>query len=126
MVFEVSASYVIILPVMIANTTAYLISRALHPMPFFKMLAQLEGVNLPTAEEKRSLQPFRVEDAMTPTASPVKPGVKLFPDETLDAALRLLAVQPEIQVVSRLQSEKVLGVLTLNDVYKAYGLTREK
>jgi CIC family chloride channel protein len=123
MVFEVSASYVIILPVMIANTTAYLISRALHPVPFFKMLAQLEGVNLPSAEEKRSLQPLRVEDAMTSTQSAVKPGVKLFPDETLDAALRLLAVQPEIQVVSRLQSEKVLGVLTLNDVYRAYGLT---
>jgi CBS domain-containing protein len=60
---------------------------------------------------------------MTSTQSAVKPGVKLFPDETLDAALRLLAVQPEIQVVSRLQSEKVLGVLTLNDVYRAYGLT---
>jgi CBS domain-containing protein len=63
---------------------------------------------------------------MTATSTPVKPGVKLFPDETLDAALRLLAVQPEIQVVSRLQSEKVLGVITLNDVYKAYGLTGGK
>jgi CIC family chloride channel protein len=123
MVFEVSASYVIILPVMIANTTAYLISRALHPMPFFKMLAELEGVNLPTAEEKRSLQPLRVEDAMQPSATDeVKPGVKLFPDETLDAALRLLAMQPEIQVVSRLHANKVLGILTLPDVYQAYGL----
>ena len=122
MVFEVSASYVIILPVMIANITAYLISRALHPTPFFKMLAELEGVNLPTAEEKRSLQPLRVEDAMRNTDNAVKPGVKLFPDETLDAALRLLAVQPEIQVVSRLHADKVLGVLTLDDVYSAYGL----
>lgn len=123
MVFEVSASYVIILPVMIANTTAYLISRALHPAPFFKMLAELEGVNLPTAEEKRSLQPLRVEDAMKATSSDaVKAGVKLFPDETLDAAMRLLAIQPQIQVVSRLHADKVLGVLTLEDVYKAYGL----
>jgi CIC family chloride channel protein len=126
MVFEVSASYVIILPVMIANTTAYLISRALHPTPFFKMLAELEGVNLPTAEEKRGLQPLRVEDAMQETENSVKPGVKLFPDETLDAALRLLAVQSEIQVVSRLHADKVLGVLTLDDVYRAYGLMESK
>ncbi len=122
MVFEVSASYVIILPVMIANTTAYLISRALHPTPFFKMLAELEGVDLPTAEEKRTLQPLRVEDAMQPSDSVVRPGVKLFPDETLDAAMRLLAIQPEIQVVSRLHADKVLGLLKLEDVYRAYGL----
>jgi CIC family chloride channel protein len=124
MIFEVSASYVIILPVMIANTTAYLISRALHSTPFFKMLAELEGVNLPTAEEKRTLQPMRVEDAMQlSTAAEVEGGVKLFPDETLDAALRLLAIQPRIQVVSRLHADLVLGTLTLDDVQKAYGVS---
>ncbi len=64
MVFEVSASYVIILPVMIANTISYFISRALHPTPFFTMLARLEGVELPSAEEQRSLPTMRVEDAM--------------------------------------------------------------
>ena len=83
MVFEVSASYVIILPVMIANTTAYLLSRRLHETPFFKMLAEIEGVNLPSAEEKRNFRPLRVEDAMQPIASPmaVEPGMRLFPDE---------------------------------------------
>jgi chloride channel protein, CIC family len=123
MVFEVSASYVIILPVMIANTTAYLLSRKLHETPFFKMLAEIEGVNLPSAEEKRNFQPLRVEDAMQPIASPmaVEPGMRLFPDEPVDAALRLLAVRPRIQVVSRLTSE-VLGTLTLDDVHRAYGI----
>ena len=93
MVFEVSASYVIILPVMIANTTAYLLSRRLYATPFFKMLAQLEGVKLPSAEEKRNFQPLRVEDAMHAVSSPMaaEAGMRLFPDEPLDAALRLLA-----------------------------------
>src|SRR3954447_19202542 len=124
MVFETSASYVIILPVMIANVTAYLISRKLHPTPFFKMLAQLEGVNLPTAEEKRSFQPLRVEDALL-TAKPhdrMIGGISLFPYEPLDAALRLLAVQPSVAVVSRLRPDDVLGVLTLEDVHRAYGI----
>jgi CIC family chloride channel protein len=126
MIFEVSASYVIILPVMIANITAYLISRALHPLPFFKMLAQLEGVNLPSAEEKRTLQPMRVEDAMQVATGEVEAGVKLFPDETLDAAMRLLAINPRIQVVSRLHADLLLGTLTLDDVHKAYGVSERQ
>jgi CIC family chloride channel protein len=124
MVFEVSASYVIILPVMIANITSYLISRRLQPVPFFKMLARLEGLNLPSAEEKRTFQPLRVEDALLSADKhpDAHPSVSLFPDEPLDAALRLLAVQPAIQVVSRLRPDQVLGVLTLEDVHRAYGI----
>ncbi len=124
MVFELSASYVIILPVMVANTTAYLISRRLHAMPFFKMLAALEGVNLPTAEEKRTFQPLRVENAMqkVPASVKVQPGMNLYPDEPLDAALRLLSLQPEVQVISRVHPDQVLGNLTLADVHRAYGI----
>ncbi len=128
MVFEVSASYVIILPVMIANTTAYLISRRLHPVPFFKMLAGLEGVNLPTAEEKRTFQPLRVEDAMSRdiTGAEEYSGVKLYPDEPLDAALRLLSLRPRIEVVSRLKPDHILGTLTLEDVHRAYGIREQQ
>jgi CIC family chloride channel protein len=124
MVFELSASYTIILPVMVANTIAYLLSRTLHPKPFFKMLADLEGLNLPTAEEKRSFRPLLVEDAMAPVspAMPLERGLRLYPDEPLDAALRLLALQPRIQVVSRLRPDEILGTLTLDEVEKAYGL----
>lgn len=122
MVFESSASYMIILPVMVANTTAYLISRKLHPTPFFKMLAELEGANLPSAEEKRNFQMLRVEDAMRPLQTPegLRPGLRIYPDEPLDAALRILAGQPRIQVVSRLRPDEVLAVVTLEDVHHAY------
>ncbi len=128
MVFELSASYVIILPVMISNITSYLLSRKLHPMPFFKMLAQLEGVNLPSAEEKRNFQPLRVEDAMQPGApkAGLKAGAQLYPDEPLDAALRVLSVEPVIEVISRLEPDEVLGTLTLDDVHRAYGIPAER
>ena len=124
LVFELSASYVIILPVMIANTTAYLLSRRIMPTPFFKMLAQIEGLALPSAEEKRNFQPLRVEDAMHAVSSPMasEPGMRLFPDEPLDAALRLLAVRPRIQVVSRIHPDEVIGTLSLADVHHAYGI----
>ena len=89
------------------------------------MLANLEGLNLPTAEEKRTFQPLRVEDALqTAMQHPdARPIVSLFPDEPLDAAMRLLATQPSIQVVSRLRPDVVLGVLTLDDVHRAYGIS---
>ncbi|MBV9267085.1 MAG: chloride channel protein [Acidobacteriaceae bacterium] len=125
LVFEVSASYVIILPVMIANMISYFVSRRLHQVPFFKMLAQLEGVNLPSAEEKRTFQPLRVENAMQPVTGNVKaePGMSVYPDEPLDAALRLLSLQTQIQVVSRVHPDQVLGTVSLDDVHRAYGIS---
>ena len=88
------------------------------------MLAALEGVNLPTAEEKRTFQPLRVENAMqkAPPSVKVQPGMNLYPDEPLDAALRLLSLQPEVQVISRVHPDQVLGTLTLADVHRAYGI----
>ena len=61
---------------------------------------------------------YEVSPAVT-----VDNGIHLYPDEPLDAALRLLSVQPRIQVVSRLRPDEVLGTLTLDDVHHAYGIT---
>jgi hypothetical protein len=103
-----------------------LVMRAIRfaPVPFFKMLAEMEGVNLPSAEDKRNFQPLRVENAMQPNSTPAarEPGMTLYPDETLDAALRLLSLQPVVQVISRVTPDQVLGVVTLEDVHRAYGI----
>ncbi len=74
MVFEASASYVIILPVAVANTVAWFVSSRLHPVPFFTVLARQEGLDLPSAEEYRATRWLRVEDAMRPLAAPVLGG----------------------------------------------------
>ncbi len=66
MVLEVSGNYSIILPVIIANTIAYLISRALQPTAIFDMLSRQDGVDLPSMEEERELSVLRIEDAMQP------------------------------------------------------------
>jgi CIC family chloride channel protein len=127
MVFEVSASYVIILPVMIANTISYFVSRRLHPLPFFTMLARQEGVDLPSAEEYRLAEVLRVEDAMRP----LQPGAsweavpRVYPDLPLDAALRLLAAHPVLPVAARNNPARLLGALTLEDVHHAYGIAGE-
>jgi CIC family chloride channel protein len=123
MVFETSASYVIILPVMIANTVAYFISRSVHPLPFFTVLAREEGIDLPSAEEYRSTEVLKVEDAMRPVPEglEIREAPTVYPDVTLDAALRLLADHPLLCVASRNKPQTPIGVLALEDIRRAYG-----
>ena len=178
MVFEVSASYVIILPVMIANTIAYLVSRRFQRVPFFTMLARQEGLHLPSLEERREIVSLRVEDAMsTPpeqvltAASTLSDAVeqisgnapalvltdagdwscvepqqlaqalqaghadrpicevvdltplpRLFPDLTLDAALRALKSHAVLPVLRRVEPFDLVGTVTLEDIHRAYGI----
>jgi CIC family chloride channel protein len=129
MVFEVSASYVIILPVMVANLVAYLVARRLQRATFFDMVAAQDGLQLPSQERQREQRPLRVEDAMqtTPATSIVERREPiLYPDESLDRALRLFGSHEALLVVSRQDSARVLGVLTVDDALRAYGIRRSE
>ena len=71
MVLEVSGDYSIIVPVIVANTFAYVISRAFQPSPIFDVLTRQDGVDLPSMEELREEDTLQVEDAMQPAKDPV-------------------------------------------------------
>jgi chloride channel protein, CIC family len=71
MVLEVSGNYSIIVPVIVANTFAYFISRALQPTPIFDLLTRQDGLVLPSLEELREQTVLRIEDAMKPPSAPV-------------------------------------------------------
>jgi CIC family chloride channel protein len=71
MVLEVSGNYSIILPVLVANTVAYLISRTLQPTPIFEVLTRQDGLILPSMEEQREEEFLRVEDAMRAYSGPI-------------------------------------------------------
>ena len=128
MVFEVSASYVIILPVMLANLLAYLVARRLNPVTFFEMVASQDGLQLPSHERQRERRVLRVEDAMRPLAADYTPGgggmPLLHPDQSLDTALHLFGDRAVLTVVSREEVTRVLGELALDDVLRAYGVRR--
>ena len=126
MVFEVSASYVIIVPVMVDNLIAYFVARSLNPRSFFEMVAAQDGIRLPSLERQREQRVLRVEDAMTPAAENAD-GAHLtapvvHPDESLDAALRLFQHHQRLRVVSRRDASRTLGVLRLEDALRAYGV----
>ncbi len=80
MILELSGNYSIILPVMVSNTIAYLISRRYQAVSLFDMLSRQDGVELPSIEEQREKTAFRVEDAMRPIRDPVLSGSETFRD----------------------------------------------
>src|SRR5882757_821231 len=80
MVLEVSGNYSIVLPVILANTIAYLISRGLQPVPIFEEFTHQDGLYLPSMEELREESNLRLEDAMQPVTVPVLQGSETIPD----------------------------------------------
>lgn len=74
MVLEVSGNYSIILPVILANTIAYLISRSLQPIPIFELFTHQDGLYLPSMEEQREESELHFEDALLPASLPILQG----------------------------------------------------
>jgi CIC family chloride channel protein len=88
MVMEVSGNYSIVLPVILANTIAYLLSRSLQPVPIFEIFTHQDGLDLPSMEEQReeSTLNLHLEDALHPIAVPILQG-----SATAAAAAAILA-----------------------------------
>jgi chloride channel protein, CIC family len=84
MVLEVSGNYSMIVPVIVANTFAYVISRTLQPTAIFDVLSRQDGVELPSMEEQREESVLRVEDAMH-----APPKMVLEAKDSLERAARL-------------------------------------
>ena len=178
MVLEVSGNYSIILPVILANTLSYLISRNLQPVPIFDLLSQQDGLGLPSMEEQREERVLRVEDAMRSVdipvidsqipagealrvaeeqgaaeilvddppfgwssltvgalrdaveQSPSEPTVAsllsephmpaIHPDHSLDFVLRHISQWSFLPVTHRADSRRIVGLITMNDVMKAF------
>jgi CIC family chloride channel protein len=83
MVLEVSGNYEIIVPVIVANTFSYLVSRSLQSVPIFDLLTRQDGLILPSLEEAREETILRVEDAMLPV-----PAIILSAEDYVDANVR--------------------------------------
>jgi chloride channel protein, CIC family len=90
MVVETTGSYSIVLPVMISNTIAYLISRRYQDASLFDILAKQDDMELPSMEEQREQIVLRVEDAFRQPNFP-----PLQASDTLARAMEVAEVSPE-------------------------------
>ncbi len=68
-IFEMTGSYGLILPLMIANMTAYGIARRFRPLPIYEALLEQDGIHLPHRDKRppHALEQLKVSDAMTTT-----------------------------------------------------------
>jgi CIC family chloride channel protein len=82
MVLEVSGNYSIILPVILANMIAYLLSRALQPVPIFEVFTHQDGLELPSMEEAREESELHLEDAVHPVDVPIIKGQQTIGEAT--------------------------------------------
>lgn len=105
MVLEVSGDYTIIVPVIISNTIAYVISRAAQPTPIFDELSRQSGLDLPSMEEQREQPLLRVEDAMRAPRTPMLTG-----EEPVKVALRELEQSTEPLLLFRLPDGMWRGI----------------
>lgn len=74
MVLELSGNSSIIVPVILANTLAFLLSRSLQPVGIFEVFTRQDGLDLPSMEEQREESALHIEDALLPTNVPVVRG----------------------------------------------------
>jgi chloride channel protein, CIC family len=97
MVLEVSGNYSIVLPVILANTIAYLVSRSLQPYPIFETFTHQDGLDLPSMEEQREESVLHLEDALRPVNLPVFPGTATLEEVTAqlgaDASMLLVKLR---------------------------------
>ncbi len=99
MVIETTGNYSIVLPVMISNTIAYLISRKYQDAALFDILARQDGLELPSIEEQREQTVLRVEDAMRkPQPQSLQAG------DTLGHALDVASASSEEILLVRFQT----------------------
>src|SRR5271156_3355500 len=95
MVLEVSGNYSIVLPVIVANTIAYLISRVLQPVPILEQFTHQDGLDLPSMEELREESNLHLEDAMQPVTVPILQG-----SETISDTLHSLAQYEDLKSIA--------------------------
>jgi CIC family chloride channel protein len=105
MVVETTGSYSIVLPVMISNTIAYLISRKYQKVGLFDLLAKQDNMELPSMEEQREQIVLRVEDAMRkPDSHPLQAG------DTLARALEIAETSTEEVLLVRFPTGRWAGI----------------
>lgn len=116
MVFEVSGNYSIVLPVILANTIAYLISRSLQPVPIFERLTLQDGLVLPSMEESREETTLRIEDAMHPFDGQIFAGS----DAPASIAAKLQAEKEDLALIRCIDNRwYVLSASDLSKIQQA-------
>lgn len=112
-IFEMTQDYKIILPLMIANISAFMFSKKLMPGSIYEQISDQDGVHLPDKEDYETLEKLTVEEAM------VKDVKTLAADMTVREALKEVN-HSEISGYPVMKGAQLFGVVSTNQIGAAY------
>lgn len=110
-VFELTRDYNIILPLMIANIIAYMLSSKFTNESIYEQISAQDGIHLPTREDLEVLDQLHVEDAMVKDI--VTYGATLTVSETLKDIEKF---NPGIQGFPVLKNGRLLGMMSTSEL----------
>jgi CIC family chloride channel protein len=89
MIFELTRDYAIIVPLMISNTIAYLISEKFQHLPIYEALAKQDGIHMPDPHSRTRLGEavtvMRKEPMILPAILPVADAIEQVKNSPFDA-----------------------------------------
>jgi CIC family chloride channel protein len=77
MIFETTRDYAVIVPLMISNLVSLFIASRLQKQPIYEMLANQDGIHLPTAESRAHEGRRRVQQAMRAATETLDVGISV-------------------------------------------------
>lgn len=115
MVFELSGSYEMILPLLIGAVIATLVADLIHPGSYYEQMVARRGLSLMPMHEVDLLQSVRVSEVMDRSVP------RVFAEETLhDLSEHLLASHHHGFVVTpRDDPDRMVGIVTLSDLERS-------
>ena len=113
MIFEITRDYAVIVPLMISNLVSFFISARFQKQPIYEVLAQQDGIHLPSVETRQQLEQRQVVHAM-------REATEVFNAEmTVQEALEKLRTS-EFRTWLVGDQRGVVGVISMQNLQRAH------
>jgi chloride channel protein, CIC family len=113
-IFEMTGGYGLVLPLMLANMTSYVLARRLRPLPIYEALLAQDGVVLPSESSRpHVLEQLKVREVMTTAVLSLAPDLAA-PEAAAQLAGKTFELVPVVEPSGRL-----VGVVSVGAVRAA-------
>ncbi len=110
-VIEMTGGYSLILPLMIANMSAYVLARHFRPTPIYEALLEQDGIRLEPHGVMNDL------DGMSLTQVPIANGqYAMIPVASMADAISKHAATSRQQVFPIIENDRIVGIIRIKDV----------
>ncbi len=113
MIFEMTQNYKIMLPLMVANITSYLISHKVSNGSIYERISEQDGIHLPNRDDDEHLEELTVENAMIREVKTLNANLEI------KEALKVVG-RSEISGYPIIKNGVLFGVISTSELALAY------